>query len=164
MIVEKLENLISPDINRLGFILWGVEIIDGTKNNNIMTARIYIDNENGISLDHCQQVSEIVGILLDLEKFFPNPYILEVSSPGRNRRIFTALQAIKFIGSEVKIRLINNKNMLHNKHRRFKGFITRVVEKEVMLQTETGSINFNFSNIEKMIVVPKLWSNSKGKG
>lgn len=163
MIVEKLENLISPDINRLGFILWGVEVINGTKNNNITTARIYIDNENGISLDHCQQVSETVGILLDLENFFPNPYVLEVSSPGRNRRVFTALQALKFIGSEVKIRLINN-NVLHNKHYKFKGFITQVVEKEVMLQTETGPISFNFSNIDKMIVVPKLWPNSKEKG
>ena len=153
MIIDKLEALIHPEIDRLGFILWGIEIIGGTENNQAMTVRIYIDHEHGISLDDCQQVSETVSTLLDVEVFFSNPYVLEVSSPGTNRRVFNASQAQSLIGFEVKVRLIHANN---NNRRKFKGVITQVVDDKVMLETETGPINFSFDNVDKMRVVPKL--------
>jgi len=153
MIIDKLEALIHPEIDRLGFILWGIEIIGGTENNNATTVRIYIDHEHGISLDDCQQVSESVSTLLDVEVFFPNPYVLEVSSPGTNRRVFNAAQAQSLIGFEVKVRLIHTND---NNRRKFKGVITQVVNDTVMLETETGPINFSFDNVDKMRVVPKL--------
>lgn len=47
--------------------------------------RAYIDKENGITVDDCEEVSRALSDLLDEEDFISENYILEVSSPGLDR-------------------------------------------------------------------------------
>ncbi|NLB63910.1 MAG: ribosome maturation factor RimP [Fibrobacter sp.] len=51
--------------------------------------RLYIDAEDGISVENCAQVSRELGARLDLENIFEEPYTLEVSSPGLDRPLKT---------------------------------------------------------------------------
>lgn len=47
--------------------------------------RIFVDAEDGVSLEDCQLLSLEIGQLLDAEELIPSSYVLEVSSPGLDR-------------------------------------------------------------------------------
>jgi len=50
--------------------------------------RIFIDSfERPISIDDCEKVSKELSLLLDAEDFIPHSYILEISSPGVERKL-----------------------------------------------------------------------------
>ena len=44
--------------------------------------RIFIDREGGVTMEDCAEVSHELGAVLEVQDLIPNPYILEVSSPG----------------------------------------------------------------------------------
>src|SRR5688572_9283285 len=51
--------------------------------------RIFVDMEDGISLEDCRQLSLEIGQVLDAEELIPSSYTLEVSSPGLDRPLRT---------------------------------------------------------------------------
>ncbi|WP_192483819.1 MULTISPECIES: ribosome maturation factor RimP [Cysteiniphilum] len=154
MLVDQLEALIAPEVESLGFILWGIEMDAYSADTGSMTLRIFIDHEEGISVDDCQEVSRAVGAILDVEDPISGAYSLEVSSPGVNRRVFNALQAKALEGFEVKVQL---HQATENNRRRFKGVIISVDNDEVVVKTEEDEeIRFDFHNVDKMRVVPKF--------
>lgn len=44
--------------------------------------RVFIDKPDGINIDECAQISGELSTQLDVLNFVPEPYRLEVSSPG----------------------------------------------------------------------------------
>jgi ribosome maturation factor RimP len=71
--------------------------------------RLYIDHENGISLDDCSRVSRLVGDVLDAESTLEGPggldsrYTLEVSSPGLDRPLIRPEHYQRFVGETVDV-------------------------------------------------------------
>ena len=154
MLVDQLKALIAPEVESLGFILWGIEMDSYSADTGSMTLRIFIDHEEGISIDDCQEVSHAVGAILDVEDPIISTYALEVSSPGVNRRVFNGLQAKALEGFEVKVQL---HQVTENNRRRFKGVILSVIDDEVLVKTEEDEeIRFDFHNLDKMRIVPKF--------
>jgi ribosome maturation factor RimP len=51
--------------------------------------RVFVDTEDGISLEDCRQLSLEIGQVLDAEELIPSSYTLEVSSPGLDRLLRT---------------------------------------------------------------------------
>lgn len=154
ILVDQLKALIAPEIESMGFILWGIEVDEYSHNATSRILRIFIDHEKGISIDNCQEVSRSVSAILDVEDPISVAYTLEVSSPGINRRIFSPEQAKAFKGFEVKVQLheVTEKN-----RRRFKGFIMSVENEQVLLKMEDGEeICFDFYNVDKIRVVPNF--------
>jgi ribosome maturation factor RimP len=60
--------------------------------------RLYIESEAGVQVDDCARVSDQVGALLDVEEPLSGDYVLEVSSPGIDRRLFTLEQCAAYVG------------------------------------------------------------------
>ena len=67
--------------------------------------RIYIDKEGGISLDDCQELSELIGAELDKNDFIKDSYILEVSSPGLDRPLKKPADFVREKGKKVDVTL-----------------------------------------------------------
>ncbi|MFV0437579.1 MAG: ribosome maturation factor RimP [Desulfopila sp.] len=67
--------------------------------------RVYIDNEEGITVDHCADVSREISNYLDVEDLIDHPYHLEVSSPGLERPLKTAGDYRRFAGRKAKVKL-----------------------------------------------------------
>ncbi len=63
-----------------------------------------MDREGGVTIDDCAQVSRELGTVLDVRELIPNPYVLEVSSPGLTRPLKKAEDFQKFRNHLVKIK------------------------------------------------------------
>ena len=80
-----LRRIVAATVEAMGYELVGVEFHPRPGN---ALLRVYIDGENGITLDDCQQVSHQLSGVLDVEDPIAGPYTLEISSPGLDRPLF----------------------------------------------------------------------------
>jgi len=87
----------------MGYELVGVEYFHRGKGGAVLC--VYIDREQGITLDDCSAVSHQLSGVLDVEDPIAGHYDLEVSSPGLDRPLFTAAHFKRFLGHTVSLRL-----------------------------------------------------------
>ncbi len=143
---QKLTAMISTPVEALGFELVGLEFIRA----RVSTLRIYIDSENGITVDDCADVSHQVSAVLDVEDPISVLYNLEISSPGLERPLFTAEHYQRFIGEEVSLVL----RIAMQNRRKWLGII-KTVDGEMITVTVDGKDEvFALSNIQKANLVP----------
>lgn len=98
----RLNGLVKPAVEALGYELVGVEFRRGRKR---ALVRVYIDKAGGITLDDCARASHQVSGLLDVEDPIVEQYDLEVSSPGLDRPLFEPEHFERFAGRTVRVRL-----------------------------------------------------------
>ncbi|CAA6824094.1 MAG: FIG000325: clustered with transcription termination protein NusA [uncultured Thiotrichaceae bacterium] len=98
---EQLATLINTTVTGLGYDLWGHEY---RAYGESALLRIFIDAEAGITVDDCGKVSQQLGAALDVEDLIPVAYMLEVSSPGVDRVLFTPEHYQRYVGKELKVR------------------------------------------------------------
>ena len=144
---DILIDLIAPVVEDLGYIFWGLEY-QVRKADALL--RIYIDHANGISVDDCATVSHEVSGILDVEEPITMAYILEVSSPGMDRILFSASQFTLFIGEHVKIKL----NQMVDKRRKIKGVISQVDNENITIDSEDEKITIAFDKIMRARLNP----------
>jgi ribosome maturation factor RimP len=66
--------------------------------------RIFIDKPGGVTHDDCANLSREVGTILDVEDTIPGgEYLLEVSSPGLDRKLSRPADFERFAGTRVKL-------------------------------------------------------------
>src|SRR6266704_3310595 len=66
--------------------------------------RIFIDKPSGVTHEDCANLSREVSTILDVEDAVPGgSYVLEVSSPGLDRKLVTPSDFERFQGSRVKL-------------------------------------------------------------
>lgn len=101
---DKIRDIIEPVINSIGIELDRLSI---RKMHGNYLLRVFIDKENGINIDDCEDVSRELEAILDVEDPIPGSYVLEVSSPGLDRPLNGAKDFRKYSGKTVRI-VINN--------------------------------------------------------
>ena len=138
--------MISAPVEALGYELVGIEFLRGRQS----TLRIYIDSENGITVEDCADVSHHVSAVLDVEDPISVAYSLEVSSPGLDRPLFTAAQFTQFIGEEVSLVL----RIAMQNRRKWQGIIKTVDGEMITVTVEEKDEVFALSNIQKANLVP----------
>lgn len=67
--------------------------------------RLFIDGKEGITVDHCSQVSREVGDFLDVENLIAHAFHLEVSSPGLERPLRSMKDFQTYLGRKAKLKL-----------------------------------------------------------
>ncbi len=147
MKVPGIEQKIK-DIAALAAAETGVEFIhlEVVGENRNMTVRTYIDKPGGVSVEDCADVSRKMEDRLDADDLIPNSYVLEVSSPGLERELFTIDDFRKFTGQKAKVKLsepVKDQKV-------FIGTITAIDGDEVVLsEKKMGEIRFPHSNVLK---------------
>lgn len=85
----------------LGLEIFEIELRGGGKSRML---RIVIDKPAGVTHEDCANLSREVSTILDVEDAIPGgSYVLEVSSPGLDRKLFRPADFEKFQGSRVKL-------------------------------------------------------------
>ncbi len=121
--------VVEPVIVGMGYDFWGLECQSGVKTAHV---RIYIDRQEGITLDDCSRVSQQLSAVLDVEDPIQVPYTLEISSPGINRPLFSAEQMKGVIGSKVKIKTL----WAIGERRNFSGILEKVGDEDIEVKVD----------------------------
>jgi ribosome maturation factor RimP len=98
---EKIRQLAEPVIVSEGMELVHVECI---KMHTRWIIRLFLDKENGITLDDCTNISNQLGDIFDIREVIKGAYTLEVSSPGLDRPISRDQDFVKYKNSMVNIK------------------------------------------------------------
>jgi len=83
-IQEKIAVLAASLAERHGVRVYDVEIVGNARNPFV---RVYLDKEQGVSLEECAKFSRSLAALIDVEDPIPTAFVLEVSSPGLDRQL-----------------------------------------------------------------------------
>jgi ribosome maturation factor RimP len=146
---QQITDLLRGTVEALGFELWGVEYLSQGKHSLL---RVYIDGENGVTVDDCASVSEQVGSVLDVEDPITGEYTLEVSSPGMDRLLFRLDQYPGFVGEIVDLRL----RAPFEGRRKFKGVLTGIEGEDVVIRVDDHEYLLPHSAIDKARVQPRI--------
>ncbi len=146
--LERLTAVLGPVIETLGCQLWGVELAGPTRQPIL---RLFIDSEAGIGLEDCERVSRQVSVVLEVEDPVPGEYVLEVSSPGSDRRLFSTEQCEQYVGRQVRVRTAE----LVSGRKNFSGELIAVADGDLVIRTG-GDDEYvvPFAVIEKARLVP----------
>jgi ribosome maturation factor RimP len=145
----QLTALVRAIVEPLGYELLGVEQRGGRH----PLVRVYIDREEGVTLDDCALVSHQLSGEFDVADPIPGQYDLEVSSPGLDRPLFTRAQIERFGGQRARVRLTEKRGGRRN----FEGVLAGVVNDELQLALDDGDIAaLPLAMIESARLVPEF--------
>lgn len=134
--------MLQPAIEVLDLELWGIEYL--TKGRSALL-RVYIDSEEGVTIDDCEKVSRQISAILDVEDPIAGEYTLEVSSPGLDRPLFAVEQYVAYVGEVINVRL----NSPIDGRRKFKGVLNSADPKTIVMTVDNQPVEILFSQIEK---------------
>lgn len=137
---EAVWNYIEPKVNELGYDIYDVEYIKEGAN---WYLRIYIDKEEGISIEDCETVSRAIDELIDELNPIKTAYSLEVSSPGIERTLRREEHFKRYLNTEVEVSLFKPVNG----EKKIKGILQDFDEEKLQIN--------NFSIDRKDISVVK---------
>ena len=107
--------------------------------------RLFIDKEGGVTIDDCARISQELGDLLDVKDIIPQAYVLEVSSPGLNRRVRKKEDFARFVGQKVQLWLIAPRDG----RRKIVGDLIGVEGEEVVVAAVEGRFSVALKDIAK---------------
>ncbi|MCG6982563.1 MAG: ribosome maturation factor RimP [Deltaproteobacteria bacterium] len=107
--------------------------------------RLFIDKGGGVTVDDCARISRELGDLLDVKDLIPQAYVLEVSSPGLNRRIRKKKDFSRFAGQKVQLLLVSPKDG----RRKIVGDLVGVEGEEVVVIGTEGRFSVALENIAR---------------
>ena len=115
--------------------------------------RVFIDKPEGVSHRDCQAVSEQLGVLLDVEDLVPGSgYVLEVSSPGLDRKLTKPGEFERFAGRLARISTIEPVE----ESKFFEGRLAGYEEGQVKIEVQGRIIAVPFAAIRKANLVVEL--------
>ncbi len=103
-LLELLEERTFPVLEDHGLELVDLELgREGSK----LAVRYFVDrkdnSEGGVSVEECGDLNLALGRLLDVEDIIPESYVLEVSSPGVDRRLRKLKDFREYLGEHVRV-------------------------------------------------------------
>ncbi|MBI4462018.1 MAG: ribosome maturation factor RimP [Acidobacteria bacterium] len=114
--------------------------------------RIFIDRpEGGVSHRDCEVVSQQVGTILDVEDLIPYHYVLEVASPGLDRKLYRPADYERFSGRRVKVRLKHRSATLGRKN--LEGRLVGYAEGLVRLEVDGQEVTIPYAEIAQTNLV-----------
>jgi ribosome maturation factor RimP len=159
----EYKNIIEPVVNRNNCILWGLEVLRGKRRN---TLRIYIDSSNVVDISDCENISKDLSYEPMLDVSLGDDYILEVSSPGVDRKFFNIEQLNDYLGEELEFK---TKELIDGK-RKFNGILSECDENYFYVKQgnkDKNIIKFKFNDLDLCKLKPnynkliKEYSNAK---
>ncbi|NLW65549.1 MAG: ribosome maturation factor RimP [Clostridiales bacterium] len=134
-IVDIVTNLAKPVVEQAGCTLWDVEYV---KEAGQWHLRVYIDKDEGISIEDCENVSRALDPILDEKDPIEDSYVFEVSSAGLERTLKRPEHFARFIGNTVEVKLYKAQNGA----KVFSGTLMRYENGNVTIESENGEATF----------------------
>ena len=150
-IEEKIENLVKPKIEDLGYELYDVQYVKEGQN---YILRIFIEKPNSsIDLNDCEKVNNSINDLLDNANYIKEQYFLEISSTGVEKILRKDKHLKEKIGEEIQISLFKQIDILGKKQKEIIGVLKEFNENNIIIQINKGDISINRKDISQIKTV-----------
>lgn len=150
-IEEKIENLVKPKIEDLGYELYDVQYVKEGQN---YILRIFIEKPNSsIDLNDCEKVNNSINDLLDNANYIKEQYFLEISSTGVEKILRKDKHLKENIGEEIQISLFKQIDILGKKQKEIIGVLKEFNENNIIIQINKGDISINRKDISQIKTV-----------
>ena len=109
--------------------------------------RIIVDSVKSVDLDTTAYIAKKIRNSESLNKYLPEDFQLEVSSPGIDSPLTHPFQYKKNIGRQLKIKELSTSNVI-------KAKLTQVIEDGIVVIDNKGkTIKFKFDEIESATII-----------
>jgi ribosome maturation factor RimP len=165
-VINRVAELITPEIERLGYELVRVQLTGGGGNHTlqIMAER---QDQGPMQVEDCETISRGISTLLDVADPIASNYMLEVSSPGIDRPLTRLKDFTRFAGFEAKVQLRAPLEGQRNFSGRLKGVDGETVSLEVAAskKAEGREVRLPFAEIEtaRLVMNDELMKASLGR-
>jgi len=167
---EKLRQIAERVAGSSGLEVVDLEVLGSGKHRML---RVFIDrpgaapsasHPDGVTHEDCSAFSREFGTIIDVEDAVPGgSYVLEISSPGLDRKLTKAADFERFRGHRVK--LMTREPVNNNRH--FEGRLERVENGKLSLDLSVArkknrpkdgapTVEIEIGNIEKANLVPEI--------
>ena len=141
-ITEKIREIVED----LGYLFIDIDF-RGDSRNHIL--EIYIDNEVGITISNCSDVSKAIAAMLENENLIESRFRLDVSSPGTDRSLKYIQQFKKNIGRSFELEF-------EDESTRLKGDLLEVNNEGLKFKIEKEIKEINIKNIKSAKVLVRF--------
>lgn len=107
--------------------------------------RLYVDKEDGVTIDDCTTVNRVIGDLFDVADPIEHAYHLEVSSPGLDRPLRKYEHFEREVGNVIKVVT----SIPFENRRKFKGILTGAESDAITLDCDGQSYSIPLAVVER---------------
>jgi len=124
---QQIADALSPAVRAAGLEIWDVE-------RSGASVRVLVERPGGVDLDSISQLSAALSAILDQhDDLVPaGRYMLEVSSPGLERRLRYPGHFARYVGEEVAVRTTEP----FNGSRRLRGTLTGATDDAITIRAD----------------------------
>ena len=160
--LDHVRGIVERVAASLGVEVVEVELRGGGKSRML---RIFIDKPAGVTHEDCATLSREVSTIFDVEDAMPGgAYVLEVSSPGLDRKLSRPADFERFQGSRVKLTTrdpVNGNRHFEGRLEHFEaGRLTLdLAEARKKFRPKDGmaeKLDIELANVEKANLVPEI--------
>lgn len=139
------EAVVRPIVEGHGYRLWDVWFAkEGAK----WYLRIFIDKDEGVSLDDCESIDGLINAEIDKQDFIDRIDYLEIGSAGLERPLRRIAQLDMSLGKRVKVKTY--KLVEGAPAKAFSAVLDGCADGEVTLSGDFGTISVPLSDISGM--------------
>ncbi|MBT5541939.1 MAG: ribosome maturation factor RimP [Gammaproteobacteria bacterium] len=144
---KNIEEELFTRVESLGYELMDLEF---NPQKNGLKITVFIDHDNGIDIDDCVNATKKISPIFENDESEKN-YIIEVSSPGLDRKLINKEHFDRFIGKSIKIKL---KTKLKDR-KNFKGQLLNRIKDTITIQDhDNREIKIDLKLIDVCRIVP----------
>jgi len=161
--LERVREIVDRVAGSSGLEVVDVELHGGGKARML---RIYIDKPGGVTHEDCGNLSREVSTIFDVEDAVPGgSYMLEVSSPGLDRRLSKPADYQRFTGSLVKLMTrdpVNGNRHFEGRLKALRGgclsleLTGRKKSRKHPVVEHGTEVEIDLTNVEKANLVPEF--------
>ncbi len=141
-LLDEIRELTEPMLQAEGLELVDLEYQREARG---WVLRFYIDRQGGVTIDDCAAMSSELGTVLEVRDVIPNPYVLEVSSPGLTRPLKKPEHFNQFRNKVIKVKTFRPLEGRRN----FKGVLLGLEDETVRLEADGRIYEIPFQDIAK---------------
>ncbi len=143
-VVQICQEKINPIIEKMGYEVVEVEY---AKKSDGMNLTFFIDKDDGITIEDCEKVNQVIEPLLDeLNPTNDATYILNVSSPGIDRPIKTNRDYLRNKDKLVEVTLYS----AQNGKKKYKGILRIFNNDFVEIEVDGVVMSFEQKNVAQV--------------
>ncbi|MCY8464456.1 ribosome maturation factor RimP [Bacillus atrophaeus] len=143
-VIDTAREMAQPIADNLQLELVDIEFVKEGQN---WFLRVFIDSDNGVDIEECAKVSELLSEKLDEADPISQNYFLEVSSPGAERPLKKRADFDRSLGKNVYIKTyepIDGVKVFEGELAEFDG---QTVTVEMTIKTRKKRINIPYEKI-----------------